>query len=237
MLSVKESKESAMTRDDSNSGQVLAMAFQLKLFSFCVVLTTMLSGCIASEESAVASDSVAALANDNNRYADTVASSSETNPDAQTNLIFEPVGECRLSVMDEELLAKLNEVRAEERFCGDTFYAATNPVVWNCNLEGAAQRHSEDMASNSFFSHTGSDGLRVGARADAANYDWVMVGENIAVGYSSVDTVMQGWLGSPSHCRTVMNPNYQETATSLSLPSGSDYSSYWTLLMGLSSAG
>jgi len=198
----------------------------------CLVAPLVLSGCLSGGgggEAAESSDNVSQLARDNKQIAE-VASSTEINSSVETDL--EPVGDCALSVLDQAYLIKLNEVRAQARMCGDTHYEAVDPVVWNCTLEGAALTHSRDMGQNNFFSHTGSDGLRVGARADDAGYNWVMVGENIAVGYSSVSKVMDAWLDSPSHCRTIMNGNYTETAMSLHLPSGKDYSSYWTMLMG-----
>jgi uncharacterized protein YkwD len=215
------------------------MITALQHLAFSCVLTTLLAGCIPEDHSGVLSDDVSSLARDDSVYADSEASSSSTalnSADESEVSALQPSGNCRLSVLDERLLIKLNEVRAEARLCGETPYEAVGPVVWNCALEGAADRHSSDMATNNFFSHTGSDGLRVGARADAAGYDWVMVGENIAVGYSSVNSVMQGWLDSPSHCRTIMNASYQETALSIALPADSDYASYWTLLMGLRSS-
>lgn len=138
---------------------------------------------------------------------------------------------CELSVLDEQMLELLNAARSLGRYCGADYFEPAPTVSWSCTLEGAAAAHSEDMGQNNFFSHTGSDGLRVGARADAAGYAWQMVGENIAVGFNSAEATMQGWLNSPSHCRTVMNPNYQETAFSLYLTEDADYYSYWTLLM------
>lgn len=195
-----------------------------------VCASVLLVGCIEGETS-TATEDVSGLARDNNAFPEAVASSSETSSEGGS-ATMQPVGDCRLSVLDEKLLAKLNEVRAQARYCGDSYQEAVAPVVWNCTLEDAAHMHSEDMGDNNFFSHTGSDGLRVGARADQAGYNWSMVGENIAVGFSSVNAVMKGWLESPSHCRTIMNEHYEETATALYLPSGSDYSSYWTLLMG-----
>jgi len=35
-------------------------------------------------------------------------------------------------------------------------------------------------------------------------------GENIAVGYPTVSSVLQGRLGSEGHCRNVMNPAFTE---------------------------
>lgn len=218
------------TKDYSNQ-LVYMMRIPNKKVLTGLCSSLLLAGCIDSGTAESVVEDVSSLAEDNSTFSESVASSTEVGEGGGSDSLV-PVGDCRLSVLDERYLARLNEVRAEARFCGDTFYQAVDPVVWNCTLEGAAETHSEDMGDNNFFSHSGSDGLRVGARADAAGYDWVMVGENIAVGFSSVNSVMQGWLDSPSHCRTIMNGNYQETAMSLHLPSGADYSSYWTMLMG-----
>jgi uncharacterized protein YkwD len=84
------------------------------------------------------------------------------------------------------------------------------------------------MASQNFFSHTGSDGLDVSRRVTATGYTWFGIGENIAVGQSSVDEVMQGWLKSPGHCRNIMNDQYREFGVSRVDANDSDYPRYWT---------
>lgn len=90
--------------------------------------------------------------------------------------------DCLTSQLDDELLVALNAARAQARNCGSDFYEAVGPVTWNCQLEAAGLTHSTDMGDNNFFSHTGSNGLRVGSRATQAGYSWNMVGENIAAG-------------------------------------------------------
>ena len=193
---------------------------------------SLITGCIEGGGSDSGGDDLSGIAQANITVAD-VASSTETN-DQLAGDALAPVGQCSLSVLDEQILQKINEVRAIARSCGETYQEAVDPVVWHCSLENAALSHSKDMGDNNFFSHTGSDGLRVGARADIAGYDWVRVGENIAVGYSSVDAVVNAWLASPSHCTTIMDGNYEEMANALYMPAGADYDTYWTLLMGKS---
>lgn len=141
--------------------------------------------------------------------------------------------DCELSDLDTELMEALNQARAQARNCGDTFYEAVGSVTWNCQLEEAALYHSKDMGDNNFFSHTGSNGLRIGSRVTATEYSWSMVGENIAAGFYTVDTVMAGWLASPSHCATIMNPSYQESATVAYIANDADYEVYWTMVLGL----
>jgi uncharacterized protein YkwD len=142
---------------------------------------------------------------------------------------------CEMSDLDQELLDALNAARAQSRSCGADFYPAVGAVTWNCQLESAALAHSKDMGDNNFFSHTGSDGLRIGHRATTAGYDWSMVGENIAAGFYTVGSVMQGWLDSPSHCSAIMNPYYQEGATVAYIAEDADYDVYWTMVLGVPS--
>lgn len=140
-------------------------------------------------------------------------------------------GGCVLSRLDQEILERVNSARALARFCGDSYQAPAAPVAWHCELELAAQAHSEDMARHNFFSHTGSDGLRIAARVGATQYDWGQVGENIAAGYNSAAKVVQAWLDSPSHCQTMMSPRYHDMGVYVALPSGADYADYWTMVM------
>ena len=58
----------------------------------------------------------------------------------------------------------------------------------------AAARHSADMATNNFFSHTGSDGSTVAERSADAGFDTFPLGENIAAGYRSVRAVVLAWM-------------------------------------------
>jgi len=140
--------------------------------------------------------------------------------------------QCLTSALDDELLIALNNARAQSRYCGSDYYEAVGPVTWNCQLEEAGLMHSKDMGDNNFFSHTGSNGLRVGSRATTAGYRWNMVGENIAAGFYTVPTVMQGWLDSPSHCQAIMNGYYKEGSVAVYIADNADYEVYWTMVLG-----
>lgn len=109
-----------------------------------------------------------------------------------------------------EFLAALNQARSVARMCGNTAFPPAPPVTWSGELAMAAYLHSEDMALNGFFSHTGSDGSSPGQRITRQGYTWRAYGENIAVGYPSVSSVIQGWLESEGHCRNIMNPAFTE---------------------------
>jgi uncharacterized protein YkwD len=130
----------------------------------------------------------------------------------------------------QEFLDAVNQARSEDRMCGTTPFSAAPPVAWSDLLAMAAYLHSEDMATNQFFSHTGSDGSTPGDRIDREGYDWWTYGENIAVGYPTVSAVMQGWLGSDGHCRNIMNPAFGEIGAAYAEGPylGTPSAPYWT---------
>ncbi|MFN3595772.1 MAG: CAP domain-containing protein [Rubricoccaceae bacterium] len=124
-----------------------------------------------------------------------------------------------------EMLDEVNAVRARGRYCGETYFPAAPPLVWNGRLETAARRHSEDMARTGRFSHTGSDGSTPGERASRAGYDWRRVAENIARNQHSVQQVVRDWAGSPGHCANLMNASYIEIGAA-------EVNRHWTQVLG-----
>ena len=193
---------------------------KLLLRACVVVATTGLGACAGGGSEA----STSSLSN-----AGAVNSTEATN--AQNTQGSLRVENCELTAIEEELLLLTNARRAEPRWCGDDYYEAAAPVTWNCQLTQAALKHSTDMGENNFFSHTGSDGSRIGARVTATDYEWQMVGENIAAGFYSAPDAMQGWVDSPSHCSALMNPAYHETSTAVFIEENSDYQVYWTMVL------
>ena len=131
-----------------------------------------------------------------------------------------------------QMVAQINAVRSEARSCGTSGdFDAADPVIWNDLLALAAEWHSEDMAENDFFSHTGSDGSDIGERLETAGYSASAWGENIAAGYGSIEAVVTGWVSSPGHCVNIMNPNFSEIGAYQATSDTATYSSYWTLAL------
>ena len=126
----------------------------------------------------------------------------------------------------QEMLTAINDARASARMCGATHYSAAVSVTWNDDLADAAYKHSADMATNHFFSHTGSDGSSPATRISQEGYHWSALGENIAYGYPTVEDVIQGWLGSEGHCQNIMSPMFTEIGAAIA---GNTNVPYWTL--------
>ena len=119
------------------------------------------------------------------------------------------------------LLQLVNEIRRKGCNCGGTKMPAVEPVSWNNQLAQAAFNHSKDMNAKNYFSHSSPSGSDPGARIRAAGYAWKAYGENIAHNYPDEQAVVAGWLSSPTHCKTLMNPYYREMGVGRAGP-------YWT---------
>jgi len=131
------------------------------------------------------------------------------------------------SEINQKLLLQLvNSYRASGCDCGsEGYFASTASVVWNNQLEQAAQDHCDDMFTNKIFSHSGSNGSDPGTRLKQHGYLWKTYGENIALGYQTEKSVIEGWIKSPGHCRNIMNPAFKEIGAARK-------GSYWTLTLG-----
>ncbi|MFF4319207.1 CAP domain-containing protein [Streptomyces sp. NPDC001568] len=117
-----------------------------------------------------------------------------------------------------QVVALVNQERAK---------AGCSALTVNDKLTAAAQNHSQDMASHSNMSHTGSDGSDPGQRITRAGYNWSTYGENVAYGYGSPEQVMNGWMNSPGHKKNILNCSFKEIGVGLAQPN-----SYWTQAFG-----
>ena len=136
--------------------------------------------------------------------------------------------------MQARILALVNEARARPRRCGNDAFAAVQPLRLNSTLQQVAAVHANDMAAHGYFSHTGRDGSTADMRANRLGYRWRAIGENIATGLMQADTAVLGWLNSPSHCASIMSPNFQETGVAFALGSSKTAGNgiYWVQVFG-----
>jgi uncharacterized protein YkwD len=131
-------------------------------------------------------------------------------------------------VMGKKVIDLVNRARMGGSRCGNKYFKATKPVVWNDTLGKASLGHSRDMAEKGFLYHTGTDRKDPGERIARLGYIWSAYGENIAEGYHSPEEVVKGWLKSRDHCENIMNPSFKEAGSGHARgPRGV----YWTLLL------
>ena len=135
--------------------------------------------------------------------------------------------------MEQEVLELVNDVRSKGATCGDVYKPPVQELEWNEQLRNAAEGHSRDMADKNYFSHTSPDGKSFVDRINRAGYTgYRTVGENIAAGYGTAASVMEGWMRSPGHCNNIMNPAFREMGVGYAYNSGSQYKQYWTQNFG-----
>jgi len=132
----------------------------------------------------------------------------------------------------KEVLALVNEARAQPRTCGNQKCAPAPPLQWSGKLGSIALGHSRDMAMRNYFAHTAKDGSTVQDRATREGYEWSAIGENIAAGQGSVGSVVLSWLASPDHCVNIMKPEFSEMGAAYVVNETSDAGIYWTQVFG-----
>ena len=85
------------------------------------------------------------------------------------------------------------------------------------------------MATNSYFSHTSLDGTTFDERIWSAGYTGGSpLGENIAAGMSSPQSVVSAWMDSAGHCTNIMKAGFGDIGVGYAHLSGSPYRHYWT---------
>ena len=132
------------------------------------------------------------------------------------------------SVSIAEATEKLNAMRAERRL----------PLLsHNATLQKVAEEQARLMADNSTVAHTAAPEQTLHTRLRRMGFGGG-AGENLAGGPPNLDTAIAGWLKSPSHNRTMVNPDYVQFGIAIERgPSTAynTYGTYWALLMGVKS--
>lgn len=124
-----------------------------------------------------------------------------------------------------EFLERINKVRQQGCKCGTVRMPPVGPLVWNDDLEDAAEGHARDMYKRNYFSHNSKDGRNIQDRIMGAGYTYdgyksFAIGENIAMGQESIAEVSNGWFKSPSHCKNLMNADFKEVGVA-------EHNKYW----------
>jgi uncharacterized protein YkwD len=134
---------------------------------------------------------------------------------------------------EDQVLVLVNQRRAAGATCGGTVYPPAGPLTMNANLQLAARLHSQDMATQNYFSHTSLDGRTFDQRIRNAGYAGSFpLGENLAGGASNPQALVDGWMNSPGHCANIMNGAYRSTGVGYAFSSSSTYRHYWTQTFG-----
>ena len=81
----------------------------------------------------------------------------------------------------------------------------------NSKLNQAAMAKLKDMFAKQYFEHSSPTGQGPGDLAKAAGYEYIAVGENLALGnFDSNKVLVQDWMDSPGHRANILNSQFSE---------------------------
>ena len=145
---------------------------------------------------------------------------------------FSPPPQADASTVAARVLALVNQARAQPRRCGSESFNAAPPLVLDTALTRAAKTQAQAMADGNFLDHKGRDGSTPSDRATRAGYNWRTVGENIAMGQTTPEAVVQDWIRSPEHSANIMEPVFQHMGVAFAVRPSSEGGIYWAQTLG-----
>jgi uncharacterized protein YkwD len=126
---------------------------------------------------------------------------------------------------EQEVLDLVNTIRADHGLA---------PLKLVTPLEEAARYHATDMGQDNYFEHDSYDRdgdelshvCEWSSRIGTYYPDWASLSENIAAGYSTPESVMNGWMNSTGHRKNILRAGSWEIGVGYYRGSGSYYT-YW----------
>ncbi len=122
-----------------------------------------------------------------------------------------------LKAWEKEILDLTNSFRARN---------GLSALSWSEAAGASARLHSEDMAENNYFSHTGLNGSTPGDRMKAQGISYRSSGENIIGGYGNALHSSNGWMNSSGHRSNMLNKSFTYLGVGYAL--GGSYENYAT---------
>lgn len=93
----------------------------------------------------------------------------------------------------------------------------STPLVVNHGLDLAAQAKAEDMTSKGYFAHIENGlGLRYWL---LGRYNFKYAGENLATGFTDVESMHKAFMASPTHRANIVSGNYKEVGVGIATSS------------------
>ncbi len=137
------------------------------------------------------------------------------------------------AAFEDQVLALTNRARAQAGCCGsDGCFEPAGALALDPDLRRAARAHALDMATRDYFAHDTPEGLSPFDRMREAGFHGCAMGENIAAGQPSPESVVDGWLQSPGHCANIRDPSYTQLGVGYHPSSGDALGHFWVQSFG-----
>lgn len=90
------------------------------------------------------------------------------------------------------------------------------PLAESEKLSASAALKAQDMLDRQYFAHEAPTGEGVGDLADTVGYEYVLIGENLALGnFKDDEALVQAWMDSPGHRENILNSSYAQLGIGL----------------------
>jgi len=119
-----------------------------------------------------------------------------------------------VSTLERQVVTLVNQKRAA---------AGLKALTLNGALSNGARMKSQDMQKSHYFNHTSPNYGSPFDMMRSLGISYRSAGENIAMGYSSAEAVVNAWMNSPSHRANIMNASYTQIGVGYVSNGG-----YWT---------
>lgn len=111
-----------------------------------------------------------------------------------------------LEEQKQQIIALTNNLRHQN---------GASPLETNSKLFKSSDLKALDMAQNQYFSHTSPENHQLAYYLGQAGYKYKVAGENLAMGFTSAQGVLDAWEKSPAHYQNLVDSDYKEFGVSL----------------------
>lgn len=102
----------------------------------------------------------------------------------------------------EDIVDETNKARIKEGLA---------PLRINEKLITSAKSKTDDMIALHYFEHESPSGKSVSDLGEEAGYDYIIMGENLALGdFKNAKDLVDAWMNSPGHRANILNTSYQD---------------------------
>jgi len=84
------------------------------------------------------------------------------------------------------------------------------PLTPNAQLLKAALAKADKIFAEQYFSHNSLDGVKFSTWVKEEDYRYLIVGENLALGFDKPEAVLEAWMKSENHRANILNPRFRD---------------------------
>ncbi|MEI7688767.1 MAG: CAP domain-containing protein [Candidatus Nomurabacteria bacterium] len=90
------------------------------------------------------------------------------------------------------------------------------PLKENSKLDFSAEKKLQDMFTKGYFEHVSPDGVGVADLGTQVGYEYIIIGENLALGnFKDDQSLVDAWMASPGHRANILNNKYSDIGVSI----------------------